>query len=497
MIKKKNVILFYPRTTPKSQNCLPISLLALARMVDPERYNLIIVNATTDEGYLDKAVKYSEEALCFGVSAMAGYQIIDGVKVSRAVKKNNPSLPIIWGGYWPTSAPKETLNNPYIDIVVKGQGEIAFKELLFHIENGKSLEEVSGIFYRTETGEIVKTPDRTLQDINHFPSLPYDLVDANRCIRSHFLWGRSLDYYTSQGCPYNCKFCAEPVFSGRKWTGLTPERVLKDVGHLVDFYQIDSIRLVDPEAFINKKRILEICKKIIEKNIKVNFTTVDTRVDTLMSYNDEEWRLMERAGIREFSIGIESGSDQVLKAIGKNITVTDIISLFERMRNHNFKSYLSIMVGIPGIDIKKEFLATWKLVDIILKKYRSLISTMSVVNYTPYPGTQLYNQVIKERFIAPKNLVGWSYIDHYNMYPCPWRPMKYQKIINYIDLYILPYFFQPTSEKTIFHKIFYGILKNIYRIRWKYRWFNLFFERHLLDAISKSYLKRIAKSRKM
>ncbi|MFQ5867211.1 MAG: B12-binding domain-containing radical SAM protein [bacterium] len=497
MIIKEDIVLFYPKPTPDAQNYFPLPLLALARMVNQDKYNVVIINATTDESYLEKAVKYSREALCFGVSTIAGYQIIDALKVSQAVKKNNPLLPIIWGGYWPTSAPKETLSNPYVDIVVKGQGEIAFKELLFHIEEGKSLEGVSGIFYKTKNGKIVETPNRTLQDINRFPSLPYNLVDANRCIRYHFLWGRSLDYYTSQGCPYDCKFCAEPIFSGRKWTGLTPERVVKDVEYLVNSYQIDSIRLVDPEVFINKKRILGICKKIIEKNIKVNFMTVDTRVDTLMSYSDEEWKLMERAGIHEFSIGIESGSNQALKAIGKNIAVDDIIALFERMRNYNFKSYLSIMVGIPTIDIKKEFLATWKLVDMILKKYRSLISTMSVVNYTPYPGTELYNQAIKEGFIPPKNLVNWGYVDHYSLYPCPWRSMKYQKFVNYIDLYILPYFFEPTSQKTIFHRTFYGILKNIYRIRWKYRWFNLFFEKRLLDSINKRYLKRIAKSKKM
>jgi len=496
VIKKKNIVLFYPKFTPKSRNCLPISLLALARMVNQDKYNLVIINATTDENYLEKAVKYTQEALCFGVSTIAGYQIIDALKVSQAVKKNNPSLPIIWGGYWPSLASKETLNNPYVDIVVKGQGEITFKELLFHIEEDLSLERVSGIVYKTKSGKIVENPNRTLQDINQFPSLPYNLVDANRCIRYHFLWGRSLDYYTSQGCPYNCKFCAEPIFSGRKWTGLTPERVVKDVECLVNSYQIDSIRLVDPEVLINKKRILEICKKIIEKKIKINFITVDARVNTLMSYSDEEWKLMEKAGIREFSIGIESGSNQALKAIGKDIAVEDIIALFKRMRNYSFKSYLSIMVGIPGVDIKKEFLATWKLVDIILKKYRSSISRMSVVNYTPYPGTELYNQAIKEGFIPPKNLVNWGYIDHYNLYPCPWRPMKYQRAVNYIDLYVLPYFFEPAPQKTIFHRIFYGILKIIYRIRWKYRWFNLFFEARLLDAINKRYLKRISKSKK-
>src|SRR3990172_5533577 len=115
---------------------VPLSLLALARMVR-DRFDVRIINAVVDPDYRELIIDACDNALCLAVSSMTCYQIRDGIDVCKAVKEMYPQLPVIWGGYHPSTEPVQTLNNPCIDIVIRGQGELAFKEVVRKLKKNR------------------------------------------------------------------------------------------------------------------------------------------------------------------------------------------------------------------------------------------------------------------------------------------------------------------------------------------------------------------------
>ena len=166
-------------------------------MLNP--YNIKIINGTTDFDYIKKVIEaIDDNTICLGITSMTGYQIKDGLKVAKRVKKKFPKLPIIWGGYHPTILPRVTVEDPNIDIVVKGQGEVTFKDVIDRLATGSSLQNVPNIVFKDPKGKIFETKFRKMEDLNIFPKIPLDIMDLSPYITST-KWGPTIDFYTSQG----------------------------------------------------------------------------------------------------------------------------------------------------------------------------------------------------------------------------------------------------------------------------------------------------------
>src|ERR1700712_2727207 len=109
---------------------MPLALLAIGSFVDPDRYEVVIIDGRLEQDPLSKIISKLERAVCFAVTVLTGNPIKDALDVSRAVKKRFPALPVVWGGWHPSLFVEETLAEPAVDIVVKGQGELSFSELI-------------------------------------------------------------------------------------------------------------------------------------------------------------------------------------------------------------------------------------------------------------------------------------------------------------------------------------------------------------------------------
>src|SRR3989344_5221212 len=156
---------------------LPTELLAIASLLDKD-YEIKIFDFRSDK---EEVIKQAKESICFGLTCLTGLQISDGLEVAKAVRKANPKVPLVWGGWHPSLLPEQTIKNEYVDIIVKGQGERTFYELVKAIDKGKSLKEIKGITYKKDV-KILHNIDRPLEDLNNFRRLPYYLVDVNRYI---------------------------------------------------------------------------------------------------------------------------------------------------------------------------------------------------------------------------------------------------------------------------------------------------------------------------
>ncbi len=409
---------------------VPLSLLALARMVKDD-FNVKIINAVVDSEYKEQILTACENALCLSVSSMTCYQIRDGIDVCAAVKEKYPALPVIWGGYHPSTEPRQTLENPYIDIVVRGQGEITFKEVVHRLCDNKSLQGIPGVSYK-DGGHIINNPDRKFENINLFPSIPYDMVDVERHIKSYKFGSRCLDYYASQGCSSGCDFCSEPVFCGRQWSGLAPQKVVSELEYLAKTYNIDTFMMRDSDFFLNVRRVKELCELLIEKDPGIRLTSVNGRMEKLARMDDELWALARKAGVREIFIGFESGLQDALDAMNKGARVSQIKACIDKCIKHDIDIRGSFMVGIPGVDAKKEVKSTLNEIHKIIYAYGEKGKPEHVdillSFFTPYPNTKLYEMALENGLKPLDTLEDWGDFDQFD-FKAPWFPDVYFNLV--------------------------------------------------------------------
>src|ERR1700741_1571680 len=226
---------------------MPLALLAIGSFLDPEKYNVVIIDGRLEKDPVQKITDaLNNNGICFATTVLTGSPIKDAIEMSRAVKQNFPSIPVVWGGWHPSLFPKQTLEEPRVDIVGKGQGEITFKELLERFISNAGLQDIKGIAYN-QNGNYTETAERAMEDINRFPAFNYDLIDVNNYMD---LSGRKqLDYISSQGCRFRCSFCADPFMYKRGWYGYSPERMGDEIESLWKKYKFDHIHLQDETFF--------------------------------------------------------------------------------------------------------------------------------------------------------------------------------------------------------------------------------------------------------
>lgn len=407
---------------------VPLSLLALARMVR-EDFDVKIINAVTDSDYKGHILNECRNALCLAVSSMTCFQLRDGIDVCKAVKEHNQELPVIWGGYHPSTEPVQTLQNPYIDIVIRGQGEQTFKEVVERIHG--SLKGIRGVSYK-DGDSIITNPDREFADLNSFPPIPYDMIDVERHIKGYKFASRCLDYYISQGCASGCNFCSEPLFCGRRWSGLLPQKVVQELEYLAKTYDIDTFMIRDSDFFLNIKRVKELCNLLIEKDVGIRLTSVNGRMEYLSRMDDNIWALARRAGIREVFIGIESGFQDALDAMNKGAKVSQIEKCTEKCIKHDIDIRGSFMVGIPGVDTKEEVRTTFDEIHKMICIYgeQDKLPHMDILLsfFTPYPHTKLYDSALEYGLKPLNTLEEWGDFDQFD-FKAPWFPQEYFDLV--------------------------------------------------------------------
>ncbi len=419
----------------------PLSLLAIARMVADD-YDVRILSAVVDENYTEQILAACSDALLFAVSSMTCYQIRDGLDVSAAVKEQYPELPIVWGGYHPSTMPEQTILNPNIDIVVRGQGEYTFQELVHRLSDGRSLEGLPGITYKEperghgrerargwmqthglERMKVITNPDREFADINEFCDMPYHLIEMERYIKSYRFGNRCIDYETSRGCLARCFFCSEPLFCKHKWTALTPERTVSEIEKLHTEYGIDTFMIRDSDFFVSIRRISAIAELLIERDLNLNLVSVNGRMERLHRLDDGVWELLRRAGLREVFIGFESGYQPSLDAMGKGASVDHILKCTHSCARHDIDLRGSFMVGIPGIDTKTEIAHTFemmnRMIDIFHEESDLAKLDFLLSFFVPYPGTPLYQRCIEVGFLQLNSLEEWGDFDQFDFHT-PW-----------------------------------------------------------------------------
>lgn len=317
---------------------------------------------------------------------------------------------VILGGPDPTALPEryllyKTSDGEFpVDIVVFDEGEITMLELanfLLNNEGYNDLREIPGLRIRDENGKIISTPPRPL--IQNLDSLPFparDLVDMDDYRRAwkkaHGYW--SLTIINSRGCPYHCAWCQKAVF-GRKYRIRTPENSAEEMKLLKNVFSPDFIRVVDDITGVQKNWVLKWSQEVIKRNAIIPFECL-TRVNLA---SEDMLKALKDMGCEKIYFGAESGSQKVLDAMEKGITVEQIYKASELCKKLGIKTYFFMMVGYPGEEIEDLKLSVKLLRETLPDEFSTTIAY-------PLPGTKFYEQV-RDRlmFESQEWMLDWDY----------------------------------------------------------------------------------------
>ena len=378
----------------------PLGLAYIASILEHSGYKVRIIDSPTLNLDLKRVVL---EVKMFkpdivGLTALTP-TVYNAYKIAKYVKAIDRSIPIVIGGPHATFMYKEVLNESLnIDVVVVGEGEYIFLELLDVIGkyglNSNFLKSIRGIAFRGN-GNIYFTGYRGL--ITNLDSLPPPA--------RHLL---PMDRYTvfdkpvrvahviaSRGCPYGCIYCSTSYFMGRFYRIRSVNSVLDEIEDLVYRYRVRNIVFVDDELTIIRKWVINFLKGLRERGLDICFTC-GSRVDHV---DRELISKMYSQGCSIIYFGVESANQKTLDRIGKKITIQQIVNAFKLIREVKGESAGSFILGLPW-----ETIEDMRRTIAFALKLNPSYAQFTVA--TPYPGTPLYELTLRDNLIEDRD---WSH----------------------------------------------------------------------------------------
>lgn len=420
MMARRKVVLYNPQAVFFT---LPLALLAIGSELDPDRFEVIIVDARLDADARTTVLSHLDGAVCVGVTVLTGAPISDALALSRAVKEVRPDMPVVWGGWHPSMFARECLSEPSVDVTVQGQGEETFAEIVQRLSQGRSLEGCAGCTVRLPDGRICQNPPRPMAAVDRFRAHDYGLIPLERYFE---LKGkRQLDYISSQGCHFRCAFCSDPFVYGRKWVGLAPERMAFRLKELWDRYRFDDVNFQDETFFTRRERVRAFAQGLIDSGLRITWAAT-MRADQGVRLPQEVWAKCKESGLRRLLVGVESGSNEMLERIRKDIRIEQVFETAQHMVRYGIAGHFPFIVGFPE-ESRQSIRASLE----AAKRLRALSPDFltPIYYFKPYPGSELVAEAVERGFRLPSTLAEWATFDYVAGMPGPWvTPEKFELI---------------------------------------------------------------------
>jgi anaerobic magnesium-protoporphyrin IX monomethyl ester cyclase len=310
------------------------------------------------------------------------------------IRKAFPVTPLIGGGEHASALPELTLLESALDYIVIGEGEETAIELFGSLgQDGFEAEKINGIAFFDDSHTFIKTGSRDrVRDIDSIALPAWDLTPLSEYLDRGFGWGvnrgRSMPMLASRGCPYQCTFCSNPSMWTTRWVIRDPDLLLDEMEESIREYGVTNFDFYDLTFVINKQWILNFCRKIEERGLKITWQLPSgTRSEVIDS---EVSKLLYSSGCRNLSYSPESGSESVLNRIKKKIKLEPFIDSIRHSREKGLNIKCNIILGFPG-ETLKEVLDSFKF---IVRMAIAGAHDLNIWSYSPYPGSELFDDLM-------------------------------------------------------------------------------------------------------
>ncbi len=316
----------------------PINLMYLGAVSSEMGHETTIIDAPTEGISQERCIELLDQGFDYVVSNLSPQTIEDDVGILKHAKEKGAKT--IAFGYIATVKDTELLKQyPFIDIIIRGEPEITFKEILA----GTPLGEIKGITSHNST-EIMRNEDREFNDdLDALPFPSRDLI-KNEVYKDPITGRVFTTIQASRGCNFRCTFCLSGIVSGKKVRLRSVSNVLGEIKSCVTDFGITDFFFRGDTFTADKKWILDLCREINRGGLKITWYC-NSRVDTI---DREMLEAMKKAGCKLITFGIESGSEEMLKHIKKGITKQQALDAIRTTREVGIIAWAFYILGLPG-----------------------------------------------------------------------------------------------------------------------------------------------------
>ncbi|MFQ5671477.1 MAG: B12-binding domain-containing radical SAM protein [Nitrospinales bacterium] len=393
--KPLDILLIYPGTKTDFPRT-PFSIMTLASWIRKHGYSVKLMDERVEEIDWDLI----GAAKLIGISSMTGPQLAAAVPLARTIKAREPDTPLIWGGPHVSFFPEQSCQSDVVDYVVEAEGEPVIIELMKKLLAGEEPKNVAGVTYKNQQGEIISYPKPPQIDLDLLDLPAYDMID----MKKYNDLSNGLSYESSRGCPYPCRFCYVYTFHDRKFRGKSPQKVLDEVKYLKNKYGIKKIYFTEDYLWTQKKRALEQFQLFIDNDLNITWEGF-CRADFLSKVSDEEMEIIAKSGAEILTLGLESGSERMLKHIQKHITLDQAKAAIKKCVKHNIMTTSSFIIGMPT-ETDEDLEDTIRMYN-TLTSYSDNIEINGFFLYAPYPGVPLYDEALGNGYKKMNSLEEW------------------------------------------------------------------------------------------
>ncbi|MBM4071066.1 MAG: radical SAM protein [Planctomycetes bacterium] len=388
----------------------------------------------------------------YGHQPSASTQIMTASgNVCTAIKQVVPAQKVLLVGGHVAALPERTLHEEAADYVAGGEGLHTMVQLVAALKTSRpDLSKVPGLWYR-DNGHVCNTADTPLVgnlDVE-MPGVAWDLFPMTkyRAHNWHCLDGLKRQpyaaLYTTLGCPYHCTFCCiqAPFKSGEKAGGVkestnsyrywSPDNVIGQIEHLVKNHGVRNIKIADEMFVLNRKHVLGICDRIIERGYDLNIWAY-TRVDTI---KDGMLDTLKKAGVNWLAFGIEAGADRVRDNVDKSFSQQEVFDVIRKVQEAGISVIGNYIFGLPEDDLET-MNATLDLAIDLNCEFGNFYSAMA------YPGSPLYTMAVQQGVPLPEQWTGYSQHSR-DCQPLPTKYLPARDVLKFRDEAFIKYYTQP------------------------------------------------------
>lgn len=395
LINPKSKLPIDTRTSP------PLGLAYLAAVAEQRGDEVTIHDGDVDDRPLETLIRNLAPEV---VGITANTTQISAAWRDAALVRSLCPAPVAFGGPHPTTLPEESAAKPFVDVVVRSEGESTWLKLLSMWDAAprenlaaanllwdRRQEPPDGITFRTEDGTIVATPNQPpipAAELDEMPLPAWHLFRLDRYTNLQptvdQVDGPSLPILTSRGCPYRCSYCSQ--IGPRRWRARSVDSVVREWRWLIEEQGAAEIGVLDDSFNINRQRVLDICQRLVEEGLNhVPWIMINGIRANLA--DEEVLGAMKRAGCIRAAFGVESGNQAILDSVvDKQLTLDQVRSAFRAAKKVGMETIGFFIIGLPG-----ETEATMDDTIRFACELDPLVANFSIA--TPFPGTQMYEIV--------------------------------------------------------------------------------------------------------